>query len=92
MPHCGETNQHAPTQTSCNLAAIGVLTHVQPGRILKVELAEPVYSESCRSSLSDHICSGCATLMMSRSRFDEVVDTHIASLLPEGVVWHRLHR
>ena len=28
-PHCGETNQHAPTQTSCNQPAIAVLTHQQ---------------------------------------------------------------
>ena len=28
-PHCGETNQHAPTQTPCNQPAIAVLTHTQ---------------------------------------------------------------
>ena len=28
-PQCGETTQHAPTQTPCNQAAIAIVTHVQ---------------------------------------------------------------
>ena len=26
-PHCGETTQHAPTQTPCNQPAIAIVTH-----------------------------------------------------------------
>ena len=41
-PHCGETNQHAPTQTPCNQTAIAVLTQAQTRQRLTAQPAQPL--------------------------------------------------